>query len=111
MFSPVSIYRCSQGVCDPRFALRVVTGFGNRYQQTANGQTSTYTLDQAAGLSQVLNDGTSSYFYGLGRISQQKNGVSETFLTDGLGSVRQLANPGGTVTFGQAFDPFGNSIG
>jgi RHS repeat-associated protein len=86
-------------------------GLDNRYQQTVNTQTTTYLLDQAAGLSQVLYDGNASYYYGLGRISQQENGLSDYFLTDGLGSVRQLANQSGSVTFGQAFDPFGNSIG
>jgi RHS repeat-associated protein len=86
-------------------------GLDNRYRQTVNGQTTNYTLDLAGGLSQVLYDGTSSYYYGLGQISQQKNGVTETFLPDGLGSVRQLANQNGSLSFGQAFDQFGNSIG
>lgn len=86
-------------------------GLGNRYQQTVNAQTITYVLDQTAGLSQILYDGSSSYYYGLGRISQQKNGVSDYFLTDGSVSVRQLANQSGSVSFGQAFDPFGNLIG
>ena len=40
-------------------------GLGNRYQQTANGMTTTDTLDLAGGLSQVLYDGTTSYYYGL----------------------------------------------
>jgi RHS repeat-associated protein len=86
-------------------------GLDNRYRQTVNGQSTTDTLDLAGGLSQVLYDGAYSYYYGLGRISQQKNGVTETFLPDGLGSVRQLADQNGSVIFGQAFDPFGNSIG
>jgi RHS repeat-associated protein len=86
-------------------------GLGNRYQQTANGQTTTYTLDQAADLSQVLFDGTVSYYYGLGRISQQRNGVADYFLTDALGSVRQIANQSGSVRLGQAYDPFGNILG
>lgn len=86
-------------------------GLGNRYQQIANGQTQTYTLDLAGDLSQVIFDGSFSYYYGLGRISQQKNGVSDYFLTDALGSVRQLANSNGIITYGQAFDPFGNPLG
>jgi YD repeat-containing protein len=32
-------------------------GLGNRYQQTVNGATTTYTLDLASGLTQVLADG------------------------------------------------------
>jgi len=86
-------------------------GLDNRYQQTANGQTTTYLLDQAASLSQILYDGTASYYYGLGRIAQQKDGVTDYFLTDALGSVRQLSDTNGSMTFRQSFDPFGNMLG
>jgi len=34
------------------------------------GVTTTYTLDLAAGLTQVLADGTHTYLYGNGRIAQ-----------------------------------------
>ncbi len=85
-------------------------GLGNRYQQTANGQTTTYTLDLAGDLSQVLFDGQYSYYYGLGRIAQEQNGASDYFLTDALGSVRQLSDANGRITFAQAFDPFGSPI-
>jgi len=33
-------------------------GLGNRHQQTVNGETTTYALDLAPGLTQVLEDGT-----------------------------------------------------
>ena len=45
-------------------------GLGDRLQQTVNGITTTYTLDLNTGLTQVLNDGTNTYIYGLGRIAQ-----------------------------------------
>jgi len=86
-------------------------GFGNRYRQTVGGQTSNYTLDLAGSLSQVLYDGEFSYYYGLGRISQQQGSISEYFLNDALGSVRQIANSNGTLVYRQNFDPFGNLIG
>jgi len=86
-------------------------GLGNRYQQTVGGQTNTYTLDLAGSLSQVLYDGEFSYYYGLGRISQQQGINSEYFLADALGSVRQIANSNGTLVYRQNFDPFGNLIG
>jgi RHS repeat-associated protein len=90
-------------------------GLDNRYQQTVNGQTSTNTLDLAGDLSQVLLESApqelgTSYYYGLRRISQQKDGVTDYFLTDALGSVRQLTDASGDVTFRQSFDPFGNLI-
>ena len=45
-------------------------GLGNRLQQTMNGASINYTLDLNAGLTQILSDGTYSYTYGVGRISQ-----------------------------------------
>jgi YD repeat-containing protein len=47
-------------------------GLGDRFSQTVNGVTTTYTLDIARGLHQVLSDGTSAYLYGRGRIGEQK---------------------------------------
>ncbi len=35
-----------------------------------NGQTTTYSLDLIASLTQILSDGTNTYLYGLGRIAQ-----------------------------------------
>jgi hypothetical protein len=49
-----------------------------------------------AGLTQVLDDGTSTYTYGLGRISQT-NTVTEYFLGDALGSVRQMTDTAGEI--------------
>jgi RHS repeat-associated protein len=73
-----------------------------------NGQTTNYTLDLNAGLTQVLNDGTNAYVYGLGRIAQV-NTVTEYFLGDALGSVRQLVNSGGTVTLAKSYAPYGET--
>ena len=39
-------------------------------QQTVDGETTTYTLDTAIGLTQVLADGENTYLYGLSRIAQ-----------------------------------------
>jgi len=71
-----------------------------------NGQPTNYTLDLNTGLTQVLNDGTNTYTYGLGRISQT-NTVTEYFLSDALGSVRQLTNASGVITYAKAYDPYG----
>ncbi|HPH98642.1 MAG TPA: polymorphic toxin-type HINT domain-containing protein [Anaerolineaceae bacterium] len=86
-------------------------GSGNRYQQSTNGELITYTLDLAGGLSEVLYDGSTVYSYGLERLAQQVNGGGrEYFLSDALGSVRQLTDAGGAVIYGQSFDPFGSPI-
>jgi|GEM_PF-1856171 len=87
-------------------------GLGDRLQQTAAGSTSTtYTLDLATGLPQVLADGTNTYLYGNTRIAQQSATNTDYFLGDALGSVRQLTNATGQVVLTRSYDPFGNVIG
>jgi len=81
-------------------------GLGDRLSQTVNGQPTNYTLDLNTGLTQVLNDGTNTYLYGIGRIAQV-NTTTEYFLGDALGSVRQLANASGVITYTKAYDPYG----
>ncbi len=68
-----------------------------------------YALDPAAGLTQVLADGTSTYLYGAGRIAQQQTNM-QYFGADGLGSVRQLYNSSGQIVYNKRYDPFGNTI-
>ncbi len=82
-------------------------GLGNRYRQTVNGITTPYILDIAAGLTQVLADGSSTYFGGLG--FENSSGLFYS-LPDALGSTRQLTNSGGLVAFTQSFDPYGNVL-
>lgn len=82
-------------------------GFGDRLQQTVNGDVTYYTLDLNTGLTQVLHDGTHSYTYGLGRISQQQDATLEYFLGDALGSVRQMTDQAGAITFAASYDPYG----
>jgi len=88
-------------------------GLGDRLSQ--NGVN--YTLDTStslsaslnAGLTQVLNDGTNQYLYGVGRISQV-NTTTDYYLTDALGSVRQLTNAQGDITLANAYDPYGTPV-
>jgi RHS repeat-associated protein len=82
-------------------------GLGDRLSQTVNGQTTTYTLDLNAGLTQVLDDGTNAYVYGVGRIAQVNAGT-EYFLGDALGSVRQIVDANTEITLSKAYDPYGN---
>jgi RHS repeat-associated protein len=89
-------------------------GLGDRLQQTVGSTTTTYVMDLNAGLSEVLNDGTNTYTYGLERISQVGTEDTEYFLGDALGSVRQLADDTGAVTLAKDYGPFGdvvNSLG
>ncbi|MGB8646733.1 MAG: RHS repeat-associated core domain-containing protein [Anaerolineae bacterium] len=68
-----------------------------------------YVNDPAAGLTQVLSDGTDTYLYGAGRIAQQGANV-QYFGVDGLGSVRQLYNSSGNVIEDMRYDPYGNTL-
>ena len=59
------------------------------------------------GLTQALSDGEHEYLYGAGRIAQLDMDTLDTeyFLGDALGSVRQLTDQTGAVTFAQTYDP------
>jgi RHS repeat-associated protein len=84
------------------------SGTGDRLRQTVNGVTSSYTLDQNTGLTQVLADGTDTYLYGNGRIAQYGTST-DYFLGDALGSVRQLVDSSGNVTLAKSYQPYGST--
>ena len=63
-------------------------------------------MDLNTGLTQALSDGTNTYIYGVGRIAQVNTGT-EYFLGDALGSVRQLTDTSGAITYARAYDPYG----
>jgi len=85
-------------------------GLGGRVGQTVDGVAVTYTLDLAAGLTQVLDDGTNTYLYGLGRIGEEQSGGWTYHLPDGLGSVRQLVGGNGYVSLAQSYRPYGKLL-
>jgi RHS repeat-associated protein len=85
-------------------------GLGNRYTQTAGGDTAVYTLDLAAGLTTVLREGSTTYLYGLGLIGQEISGEIEYALDDRLGSIRQLVTENQQVSLLKSYDPFGNPL-
>jgi hypothetical protein len=43
--------------------------------------------------------------------SKLKSGLTDYFLTDALGIVRQIGKQSGSLTLGQVNNPFGNSLG
>jgi hypothetical protein len=81
-------------------------GLGDCLQETVNGSTTTFTMDLNTGLTQALSDGANTYIYGLDRIAQV-NTTTEYFLGDALGSVRQMTNTNGAITYTRAYDPYG----
>ena len=78
--------------------------------QTVDSVTTDYTLDIASGLTQVLGDGTNTYLYGLGRISQHTTTNTDYYLADALGSVRQLTDGSGAVSLTKSYTPFGEVL-
>lgn len=84
-------------------------GLGDRVQQTVDSVTTNYSLDLAAGLTQVLSDGSNTYLYGLGRIGEQQPDGRLYHLGDALGSVRQLVDATGEVSLAQDYEPYGDT--
>ena len=82
-------------------------GDGLRVWRTANGQTTRYTWDLAAGLPQLLSDGEMLYIRGVG---QYRDGEWAYTLADGLGSVRQLADGRGYIVRRYDYSPFGQVV-
>jgi RHS repeat-associated protein len=84
-------------------------GLGDRLAQTVGGVTTNYTLDLNTGLTQVLTDGENTYLYGISRLAQNATD-KEYFLSDALGSVRQLSDPTGAITLNRSYTPFGEVL-
>ena len=85
-------------------------GQGDRLQQTIGITTTNYTLDLAAGLTQVLDDGEFTYLYGNGRIAQSDAAGVQYFLGDALGSVRQIVDSSGEVLLARSYEPYGEVL-
>ena len=86
------------------------SGLGDRLRQTANGEPIEYTLDLAAGLTQVLADGENAYLYGVGRIGEQQPDGWQYHLGDALASAVQLVDGSGTVSLARMYTPFGDEL-
>jgi RHS repeat-associated protein len=66
-------------------------------------------MDLNAGLTQALSDGTNTYLYGQDRIALEDT-ANEFFLSDALGSVRQLIDDSGVVTYAASYNPYGEVL-
>jgi RHS repeat-associated protein len=78
----------------------------------AEGQlTVTFTWDVARSIPQVIDDGSLAYVYGLGRISQvAADDTTYYYLSDGLGSTRELTNSQGQQTVTYTYDAQNNVL-
>jgi RHS repeat-associated protein len=79
---------------------------GLRQTRASGGTTTSYVWDVTTGA--MLQDGTSTYVYGLGLISTTDGSENQTYyLKDGLGNTIALCNGSGTVTATYTYDVFG----
>jgi len=90
-------------------------GWGNLIQETTNGVTTEFVLDENAAYTRILgevrSDGSERlYAYGPEGFSAQQTvgGGVEYPLVDGLGSVRQLTDASGNVILSRSYDAYGN---
>src|SRR5437870_734757 len=78
-------------------------GLGDRYRRSTNGVSTNFLLDLNSSLPQVLGENTNGaqtdYLLGLDVIAQQQSGQWGYFGYDGLGSVRQMSDPAGALTY------------
>ena len=90
-------------------------GWGNLVQETTNGVTTEFVLDENAAYPRILGEvrsdgGERLYAYGPEGFAAQLavGGTVEYPLLDGLGSVRQLTDAGGTVILSRSYDAYGS---
>ena len=90
-------------------------GWGNLIQESSNGVTTEFVLDERGALPTILgevrSDGTERlYAYGPEGFAAQMSvgGAIEYPLVDGLGSVRHLTDGAGNVLLSRSYDAFGN---
>jgi RHS repeat-associated protein len=89
------------------------SSLGDRISMTVGSETTTYTLDLATPLVQVIvanGDGAqTAYLYGVTRIGEE-DGTWHYYLVDHLGSVRSLVDAEGSVAATRAYQPYGASL-
>ncbi len=56
---------------------------------------------------QVLSDGTNNYVYGYARLAQVNDAETGYFLTDALGSVRQVTDATRAIPLVCSYSPYG----
>ena len=90
-------------------------GWGNLIQETVNGVTTEFVLDENTAYTRILGEirsdgGERLYAYGPEGFTAQQavGGGIEYPLLDGLGSVRHLTDATGTVILTRGYDAYGN---
>jgi len=88
-------------------------GSGDRYAKTTAAATTSYTLDLASSLPQVLSEttggATAAYAYAGGALELDRSGSSYWYLVDTLGSVRMLTDVNGDSPATYNYSAFGST--
>ena len=88
----------------------IYNGLGHRVGQSAAGNTTDFTLD-VVGLPEVIyTSENETYLHLPGVIVTEKAGEARYFLSDGLGSIRQVVDETANVLAYQEFDPYGTPV-
>jgi len=103
--------RLTQAVIGGNTSTYAYAGDGLRLGRTAGGTTASYTWDVGSALPVILQETageqTTYYVYGLDLIASVQGATATYYLTDGLGSTRQLTDGAGAVTGAYTYDAFG----
>jgi RHS repeat-associated protein len=100
--------RLTQAVIGGVTSSSTYNGDGLRMSHTVGAGTTNYTWDTSAELPVVLQDGASTYVYGLDLISTRDGAGTQTYhLYDGLGSTVGLVDEEGNPVDGYTYDVFG----
>jgi len=88
---------------------------GIRTRRTENGIATQFVVDSnrdyAQVIAEIVNGNTeASYTYGDDLVAQQRSGVTDYYLYDGLGSTRGLADENGNVTDTYFYEAFGELL-
>jgi RHS repeat-associated protein len=86
------------------------SGLGDRLQGTDGENPVQFSLDLHAGLTQVLEEGSNAYLYGLYRIGAEAGGAPAYYLGDALGSVRGVSGEDGKMDLARSYTPFGEEL-
>jgi RHS repeat-associated protein len=83
-------------------------GDGLRDSRTTGANTTTYTWDVAAGLPSLISDGSNSFVWGVGPVSQVTSAGTYYYLEDALGSTVKLVDSSGSEVASYVYDVFGS---
>jgi len=84
---------------------------GLRVAQSVDGDVTTFAWDWASGIPEMLSEGSNLYLVGYDTLGQWDGSEWTYYLSDALGSVRQVADGAGSVLDSREWTPYGVELG